>query len=542
MKQFLTIFLILFFWVTGQAQVKYVARTEVPSNLYDTPFEMMRLEEGIAAFRTIPEKGLSFKLVLQYIRLDFNLNSNDGLLEYPVRPGFDLIGYDYAEGDLYLLFQKGSSLNSEKYIFKIDSETNQGFEFNADNLLEFQLLEFLVENNKAIFMGDADGRPAVQIFDLEDKSVHTIQGIYGNDTQILQLQKLPEIDAIQVVISRKGQYRTREILINTYDLLGNLLREIRVDEFGEENQEILEGLLLPPFDYRQAMIGSFGLDRGDSYQGMYLMDINEFGEFDFKTYTLIDFPNFYNYLPEKLREKRIQEIIKRDEKGKTNNIRNVYTIRSVRNTDDAFYIYFDHLNVINSRGSIRPGFSQFGRYYRYDQFNRMGYSPFFDDAMGGVRYPNNPVAAQLTSEFQYISAHFIKLGKEGNVVWDNSSTYDDFSTTYPQPFGEMAVVGEDLYHVFVKNLTVKMSYFKKGEKVFENADFPIELINEEERIRETNANSIQLVHWYGPYFLMTGTQRIRFLDETNKEQTREVFFITKILVDGDLYESSESVD
>ena len=540
MKYFLSLFLFLVLGLQVNAQVKFVGRFEIESDLYDPLFEMMRTESGVVSFRTIPEKGRSFRRVFQLFNLDENLNT-EGLIEYPVREGFDMIGYDSDGGNLFVLFQKGFNLGAEKYIFKIDLLDNQGFEFDSNNLLDTQLVEFLVEEDKAIFMGNTDGRPVLQIFDLENKNIHTIQGIYGNDTQVLQIRKMTEIQAFEVVLSRKGQYRNRELQINTYDLFGNLLREIEVDQFGYNGQEILEGILLPEENYQQAMIGSFGLDRRDAYQGMYIMNINEFGEYDFDLYTLEDFPNFFNYLPEKVKEKKDKEIEKNIEKGKDTNIRNVYAIRDVRVTPDAYYIYFDHFNIINSRGNNRPGFFSPTSLYRYDRASRMGYSPFFNDLRIPSVFPNNS-QFQLTTEYKYISAHFIKVGKEGNVIWDNASTYDDFLTAYPDAFGEIAVLGEDLYHLFVKNLLIKMSFFRKGEKIFDNIDFEIKLINEDERIRETNASSLKLTHWYGSYFLLSGTQRIRFLNESGKEENREVFFITKILVDGDLYEFPEESD
>ncbi|WP_373399781.1 hypothetical protein V8V91_09125 [Algoriphagus halophilus] len=53
---------------------------------------------------------------------------------------------------------------------------------------------------------------------------------------------------------------------------------------------------------------------------------------------------------------------------------------------------------------------------------------------------------------------------------------------------------------------------------------------------------MKFVHWYDRYFLLSGNQRIRYQDESGKEQVRDVFFATKILVDGDLYQPEESLD
>jgi hypothetical protein len=87
-----------------------------------------------------------------------------------------------------------------------------------------------------------------------------------------------------------------------------------------------------------------------------------------------------------------------------------------------------------------------------------------------------------------------------------------------------------------------MSYFKNGEKIFEHLDFELVLPDENERIVETNPSSLRLVHWYAKYFLLSGTQKIRFIKESGGQETREVYFLTKILVDGDLYQPEAPLD
>jgi len=143
------------------------------------------------------------------------------------------------------------------------------------------------------------------------------------------------------------------------------------------------------------------------------------------------------------------------------------------------------------------------------------------------------------SEFSYISAHFVKLGEDGRVIWDNSATYDDLLTDYILPFGEIAVVGDEFYNAYIRDDKIRLSYFKNGEKIFDNLDFELELLNENERIAETNMESLQLVHWYDRYFLLTGTQRIRFQRENGQASSKEVFFFSKVLVAGDLFEPED---
>jgi hypothetical protein len=389
-------------------------------------------------------------------------------------------------------------------------------------------------------MGTSDTRPVLQIYDLATKSVYTLQGIYGNDTQILQIRKMPETQSLEVVLSRKGAYRNRDLMINTYDMTGNIMQELKVDQFADPGQEIMDGILLSTGNYQEAMIGSFGMERRNAYQGMYIMDINEFGEFDFKLYTLEDFPNFYNYLNEKTKEKRDAELQKELDKDKIPAINSMYSIRDVRQTPTAYYVYFDQYSVSNSRSGFQNGMYSPGGGYRYDRWSRMGAAALTDPYLLN-RFPMSS-SYQTVPEYRYVSAHFAKIAKAGNVIWDNASSYNEMVTSYPEAFGEIAVVGEDFYHMFVEDQIIKLSFFRNGEKIFENQEFELGLVNEDERIRDTNLESLRLIHWYDRYYLLSGTQRVRFLNEAGVDEIREVYFLSKIVVDGDLYKPEQLPD
>jgi hypothetical protein len=538
------VILLVLFAVTSNglfAQVRWISRFEVNSGLYDPGFQMSPTEDGIVSFRTISPNGLTFNKVFQYFTSDFNLNSASGLVEYPIREAFDIQGYDTDGNQLYILFRKGYALSAEKYILRIDLETKLGYEFSVENLLNMDLVEFLVLSDQALFMGNADSRPVIQLLDLKNKNIQTFQGFYNDETQILQIKKRPELEALEVVLSRKTPYRNREVSINTYDFQGNLVREIKVENFGDSGQEILDGVLIEKKDYQNAMIGAFGDDRRDSYQGMYIMEINEFGEYEFKQYTLGDFPNFYNYLGERAKNKREKEVMSSLEKGKIPSIRNYYSVRNIQQTDDSYFIYFDQFAIKSSRGTNSLFSPTSG--YRYNTWNRTGYDPSFREFTTPSTYNSPAVSAyQSTPEYQYLSAHFMKVAKTGQVIWDNAATYDGLITTYPEAFGEVAVVGDEYYHMYVRDLTIKLSYFKNGEKIFEHLDFELKLPDEEERIATTNPSSLRLIHWYDRYYLLSGTQKIRYLKESGGQETREVYFLAKILVDGELYQPLPTLD
>ncbi|PZX60442.1 hypothetical protein LV84_00721 [Algoriphagus ratkowskyi] len=535
--------LLLILFTLGQqvfAQVRFIERYEVASDMNDPLFEMIDSDVGLVSFRTLPEKGLNLRRNFQYFVTDSSLNSKEGLVVFPVKEGYDMLGYDTDGKLLFALMTKGFAMNAPKYLLQVNLETKQGKEFVVDNVLDMELVEFLVQDQKAMFMGTSETRPVLQIHDLVTKSVHTLQGIYGNDTQILQIRKMPETKTLEVVLSRKGLYRSRDLFINTYDMAGNLIRELKVDEFADPGQEIMDGLLVSTGAYQEAMVGAFGLARRNDYQGMYIMNINEFGEYDFKLYTLQDFPNFYNYLNEKNKAKRDRYIQKDLDKNKVPVINSKYSIRDVRQTPDAYYVYFDQYTISNSRSGYQNGIYSTAGGYRYDRWSRMG-TTIINDPYLANRFPMAG-SYQTVPEYRYVSAHFAKIAKTGQVIWDNAISYDEMVTNYPEAFGEVAVVGDDLYHMFVEDETIKLSFFRNGERIFENQEFDLGLVNDGERIRDTNRESLRLIHWYDRYYLLSGTQRVRFMNDKGVDEVREVYFLSKIAVDGDLYRPEDLPD
>ena len=539
MKKYSLLLALFLLALPAAAQLQFLDRQETPAQSFEPVFELMRIPSGLVAFRTFQPRRLDADRVFEYYLTNTQLQS-DGLVEVKIRRGFDMIGYDTDQDQLYVLFAKGGTAAAEKYVLQVDLSSQVGVEYEADNLLPMDLVEFLVLNQQAIFMGNADARPVVQILSLTDKSVQTVPGIYGNDSQVVQLIKLPELEAMEVVLRRKGPFKTRETTLLTVDLQGNLLRELKMDELGTAGEEMLDGLLLGGDGYAQTLIGSYGKEVRSDYAGIYLSQINEFGEQNTDLYTLADFPNFYNYLPEKQRIKQQEQLTVQLEKGKLPSIRNTFVVRDVKEMHDSYLIYFDQYSVSSSRGSGRLAPPLASERYRYDRASRMGYIPYYMDPFNSL---NAPVQAYtLVTEYNYRSAHFMEISKSGQLRWDNSARYEDVVTSYPEPFAEVSVQGDELFHLYLINDQIKLNYFKKGEKLLENQSHALELGEGQGEIQYTDLPSLRLLHWYGPYFLLSGLQKVRFTDAQQKEGVKEVFFIQKILVNGDLYDPKQGQD
>ena len=63
--------------------------------------------------------------------------------------------------------------------------------------------------------------------------------------------------------------------------------------------------------------------------------------------------------------------------------------------------------------------------------------------------------------------------------------------------------------LYLVNDQLKLNYFKKGERLLENQTIPLELDEKQGKIQYTDLASLRLLPWYGPYFVLSGLQKIR---------------------------------
>lgn len=532
--------LLLCVWAYGlQGQVMFVSRFEVESRFQDNNFTVVQREGGLVAFRLQAEKGFNSRHKLQFFLTDHDLQS-DTFRELQVKDFYDLLGYDLDGDFLYILLQKGDAI-SDRYMIEIDLKNDSAKEINLDNIHSSELKEFFVINRNAVFMGTSDLRPIVQIFNIELNNVYTVQGIYFKDTNILQIKKERELGTIDVLVSRRDKLKTKQLVLNTYDQEGNKVREVMIDKLQDPSFELVEGLMTPIQEYQQSIVGTYGYRRREAYQGIYQAYVNEFGEYQIQYLTLENLPNFFNYLSDKPLERKHAELERLFSKGKTPSIKPVLSTREVIPAGQGFLIYSDHFQANNPRYIPRDGVYA-NEAYRLNPnrayMDGMGYFPGY--GMPGYPYNRYGMNNWQQGEYKFVSAHLLYLSRDGRVIWDNALSLNSNPTPYSGKYGELSFDGEKLHYMYLDGLNLNLSYVKNGETIFQNQSNEIKPVNPDDRIRETQESSLHLTWWFGDYFLLTGKQKVRYQAADGREAIREVFFLTKIRVDGDLYQEEES--
>lgn len=152
-----------------------------------------------------------------------------------------------------------------------------------------------------------------------------------------------------------------------------------------------------------------------------------------------------------------------------------------------------------------------------------GYGGFYNPLWLDPRFRGS----QTIDQYKFLSAQFILLNADGEILWENAVNLDNASKADPMKYGELVFDGDNLFYMYLEEEKLMLSQIKEGEVIMENEPFEIELVNENERIAETREKSLQLIWWYDNYYLLSGKQRIRFQREDGREKSREVNFLLK---------------
>lgn len=529
-KTFITWILISLAFIS-HAQITFLNRHEVEVKFMENDFMLMIEGEQVVGFRTLPERGFNLKTKLQFFVADQDLNS-EPIHEVSIKDNYDLLGYDIDNGIFYVLLQKGTTLSTDKYLIAIDLQSKEATEVDLSKLLGMELQEFVVFDGSVALMGLIENRPAVQLFRLEDGSIFTLEGIYFRDSKILQVRKDSELGLLDILVSKRNRFKEKQLTLLSFDNQGNKMRDILIQDSEDRENELVEGVLTGIQDYQQHMLGTFGLRRREAYRGLYISEINQFGEYEMKKYTMEDFPNYYAYLTEKQELKKIRAIEKIIEKGKIPTIRPVFTLREIIPTPEGFLIYTENLTINNPRYAARDGMYS----PQVNANQRMFYDPNFMGGPWGVRNPGfRTMNAMTPTEYRYHAAYMIYIHRDGRVLWDNAINLFSHTRVIPGKYGEVHFDGNKLHFLHLNGVKILATYLKNGEMIFLNEEFEIQLMDENARIRETKEESLELRYWYDDFFLLSGKQKVRFMDENMKEATRDVFFVTKLKVDGELF-------
>lgn len=494
----------------ANGQVEFEERYEQEHDwLKDDYLVMSNNEEGILLVQSdLDAASKTYPLFLKHLNSSLEKVWED-TVRVPQR--FFVKGYFYAEKRSYLLLQN-SQEHSVK-VLRVDAHKKELKEFDSKEIAELSITEFEVVKNTAIIGGYFEERPVVFAYDLVQNKVRTLQNVYQNESELLEVKVNKDSLSFNVLASFKDDNKERAIMVNTYDYEGNPLRDYTIQTKPE--YELINGVSSSINDISQVVVGMYGYKSNYAVSGLYVNYVDRTGTQTMNFYNFGELPRFLDYLGEKKANKQKAKALNLKKGGKELRYKASAMMRELIEKDGKLVFtgeFFKTYNQDNNVGRL----NQYGRVNSNNNFNNLS---------------NNYNQWQNTSsqvqESDVTHAYTLVLNQQGELQWDNYMEIDENITGGINEFGSFQWLGDKAAYIYYHDKELFMKILDEmGESEMLTTD--LQLMDEGDEVRLEKSESLGTLRWYDNHYLVYGIQHVRPADRTLPQ--RKVFFINKVSV------------
>jgi len=497
------------------AQIEHNGRFEMDFDWRnDAPFAISTEEQGFLLVQSLlASQGKEYPLVISQMDTDLKLVWEDSI---KVQREFRLLGYHYTNNKTYLLLQNSPAQTKVK-VLVIDNQSRQIISHEAKDLLEIEIEEFEVVQNSAVIGGYHDGRPVVMAYDLENDKIRTLPNVFKNDSKLIEVKVNKDGLTFNVLVSQFNLARDKTIIVNTYDYLGNPVRDYEL--LTKPEYSLINGISSSINDISQVVTGLYGFKSDSNPAGIYINHVDRVGEQSMQYLSFGELNHFFSYLGEKKAEKYRKKALNAKKAGKEVRYR-VHPLLSELMEDDDHYVFFGefikgftHIDDINSRYG---GYDGVGRNYNYRGINN------YNDPLS-----NNSLGNMGTFDFEFSHAYTLVMDKQGQILWDDWAEIDKEMNGMPVNMGELQWLDNRAVYLYYSKEELR-GKLMDSTSTQEPLVSEIALRTENDVLRYENENSLRTIKWYDNHFLVSGVQNIRTKGESADQ--KKVFFINKVTI------------
>lgn len=492
----------------AQAQVEFGERYEQEHNwLQDSYLVIPNNEEGVLLVQTDYD-GASKKYPVAFKHLNTKLEKVwEDTVQIPQR--FFIKGYFYAEKRNYLLLQN-DQLHSVK-IVRVDTQAQEYTEFDSKEIAELDITEFEVVKNTAIIGGYFDERPVVFAYDLVQNKVRTLQNVYQNQSELLEVKINNDSLSFNVLARILDDNKEKSIVVNTYDYAGNPLRDYTIQP--KPDYELLNAVSSSINDISQVVVGMYGYKSSYAVSGLFVNYVDRTGAQTMTYYNFGELPHFLDYLGEKRARKQKAKAMDLKEEGRELRYKASAMMRELIEKDGKLVFTGEFFKTYTDNNNNFGRLNQFGRYNSYNNFDNLYNS--YD------QWRNTTAQVQ---ESDVTHAYMLVLNQKGEIQWDDYMEIDENVTGGLDDFGSFQWLGDKAAYIYYRDKELFMKPMEaSGENEMLTTELP--LLEDGDILRVEKSETLGTVRWYGNHYMVYGVQHVRPAD---KSELRKVFFINKV--------------
>jgi hypothetical protein len=502
----------------ASGQLSQTARFEEKFKYSDGVFTIIPMkEDGLMLIRD-KDKYEAGKKLWEVIALGTDLKEKKRI-EFKVETRNKLLGYDYGQGEIFLLFRQGENEKSDLELIEINLSSDETPHHIIKPELPLRLTHFSKVGNGFVLGGYVSREPSIILYNLTDNSIKALPGFFQSDTELIDL-RVNENNTFNVVLIDRSLRAERKVSFQTYDERGNLLLEDKVSIDGKLTLQAGITSLLKREDLM--LLGTWGEGNSKQSNGFYALPVAPFKEQKIQFVAFGELTHYLDYQKEN-RAKKIQENTKEVIKagGVPNYVNYVIPYR-VTEYEDGFLLFAE---VYNPSSSFNNYQSPYGSSY-YNPY----YSPYGWYYPGFGRLYSRPYSygynSRSSDEIKTYESVLVSFDASGKVQWDYSIDLDEIKRSVLDQVADFHLGRNKLIFLYKKESELKAKTILLDSKESEEITEKVKATYPEDEIRSDKETEGGVSHWYGNTFYVWGYQTLR--NNTMDDKVRDVFYINRI--------------
>lgn len=508
-------FVVLLFATRLLGAQDQTARFEREQKNSDSDYIIISMQkEGLALVRD-NDKFKASKKQWEVIRLDTTLQQV-WQIEMDIENRLRLVGYDYRDNLIYLLFREGDHEASDLTLFTIHTQSQAIGRYTIKQEITFKVTHFSALANTITLGGYVSNEPAILLYDLQTEKAKLVPGFFITNSELLDL-RVNTNNTFNALIMDRSNKQNKKLLLKTFDATGAALLE---DEIEIDNERtILSGITSTLINDELLVAGTWTEGNSKQASGIFTSLIDPFTKQPINYYDFGRFNHFVDFLS----NKRASKIKARSgEAAKIGKIPEFKTYAIPMRLDEQPEGFGLLMEVYQPSANFSP-YPYYGNFgppmYVYSPY---GYNPFMNRYYNAPYQYNQPAKG----DSKMLHAALTVLDLKGNPVRDFGMKLSDLKTSAVEQTSDFIFYKGEVAMGFKKEKEVRILR-SQGDQV-EIDTVVSKLLNPTESIRHESEGASYLRSWYKNVFYVWGYQTLRDSNQSVLESGRQVFYVNKI--------------
>lgn len=504
---------------TAFGQYEQKVRYEREQNNADNAWMIISLKDmGLALVRD-REKFREGKRLHEIVVLDTALHEN-WQTELDLDNRLRLIGYDFANRSLYLLFREGETDDGDLTITTIQLDSKEVTHSHIKHEFNFKLTHFWAVAQNIVFGGYVNREPAVLLYRPSDNHLKVVPGFFTSETELLDL-RVNQNQTFNTLSTNRSIRSNRKLVLRTFDQDGVQLMEDQIEV--DQEKSILTGITSSLLRDELLIAGTYTTGTSKQASGIFTVLADPFKDQAINYYDFAQLTHALDFMNPK-RAQKITEEARRDRiKGRDPEYRSYASTIRLDEDENSFLLLTELYNM--SSGMNTSPYQSSYPYYA-SPYGMYPFSPY------ASRYYNSPYsfsAPSQSSDVRVLNSTVAVLNSDGKLEWDHSLPLDDKRKPALEQAADfwftqnkIVLASKDESDIIIK------ARFKNNE--VESDTLKTLLKNPTDLIRSESKEDEGVRHWYGNNFYVWGYQSLKDPTIVNEDRTRSVFYLVKLYV------------